>query len=155
MLTLSGYREAGGVRGAIAQTAERALTALPEADQAIARSIFLSLTARLSALALRPATSRRRRDPVAKRPARTRELHRRSPPTSTAAPSTETARYARSLPHLAWRRPRRSVSERAARESRNPATGETIQIATNRAAKFTAAAALKRQLNSCRVKHAR
>jgi len=44
MLTLSGYREAGGVRSAIAQTAERTLRALSEADQAIARSIFLSLT---------------------------------------------------------------------------------------------------------------
>jgi transcriptional regulator with XRE-family HTH domain len=44
MLTVSGYREAGGVRGAIAQTAERTLQSLPEADQAIARSIFLALT---------------------------------------------------------------------------------------------------------------
>jgi DNA-binding protein HU-beta len=41
-----------------------------------------------------------------------------------------------------------SVSERAAREGRNPATGETIQIAASRAAKFSAAAALKKQLNS-------
>jgi DNA-binding protein HU-beta len=41
-----------------------------------------------------------------------------------------------------------SVSERAAREGRNPATGETIQIAGSRAAKFSAAAALKQQLNS-------
>jgi len=41
-----------------------------------------------------------------------------------------------------------SVSERAAREGRNPATGETIQIAASRAAKFSAAAALKQQLNS-------
>jgi DNA-binding protein HU-beta len=41
-----------------------------------------------------------------------------------------------------------SVSERAAREGRNPATGETIQIAANRAAKFSPAAALKKQLNS-------
>jgi DNA-binding protein HU-beta len=40
------------------------------------------------------------------------------------------------------------VTERAAREGRNPATGETIQIAASRAAKFSAAAALKRQLNS-------
>ena len=41
-----------------------------------------------------------------------------------------------------------SVTERAAREGRNPATGETIQIAASRAAKFSAAAALKNQLNS-------
>ena len=41
-----------------------------------------------------------------------------------------------------------SVSERAAREGRNPATGETIQIAASRAAKFSAAAGLKQQLNS-------
>ena len=41
-----------------------------------------------------------------------------------------------------------SVSDRAAREGRNPATGETIQIAASRGAKFSAAAALKQQLNS-------
>jgi DNA-binding protein HU-beta len=41
-----------------------------------------------------------------------------------------------------------SVGERAARDGRNPATGETIQIAASRAAKFSAAAALKSQLNS-------
>ena len=41
-----------------------------------------------------------------------------------------------------------SVSDRAAREGRNPATGETIQIAASRAAKFSAAAALKAQLNA-------
>jgi len=41
-----------------------------------------------------------------------------------------------------------SVTQRAAREGRNPATGETIQIAASRAAKFSAAAALKQQLNS-------
>jgi DNA-binding protein HU-beta len=39
------------------------------------------------------------------------------------------------------------VADRAAREGRNPATGETIQIAASRAAKFSAAAALKSQLN--------
>ena len=39
-----------------------------------------------------------------------------------------------------------SVGERAAREGRNPATGETIQIAASRAAKFSAAAGLKQQL---------
>jgi WD40 repeat protein/transcriptional regulator with XRE-family HTH domain len=44
MLTVGGYHEAGGVRGAIAQTAERTLQTLPEADQPIARTIFLSLT---------------------------------------------------------------------------------------------------------------
>ena len=41
-----------------------------------------------------------------------------------------------------------SVAERAAREGRNPATGETIQIAASRAAKFSAAAALKSQINA-------
>ena len=40
-----------------------------------------------------------------------------------------------------------SVAERAAREGRNPATGETIQIAASRAAKFSAATALKQRLN--------
>ena len=40
-----------------------------------------------------------------------------------------------------------SVSKRAAREGRNPATGETIQIAASNAAKFSAASALKKQLN--------
>jgi DNA-binding protein HU-beta len=40
-----------------------------------------------------------------------------------------------------------SVSERAAREGRNPATGQTIQIAASTAAKFSAATALKKQLN--------
>ncbi|CAN5269674.1 DNA-binding protein HupB [soil metagenome] len=40
-----------------------------------------------------------------------------------------------------------SVSDRSAREGRNPATGETIQIAASKAAKFSAAAALKKALN--------
>ena len=40
-----------------------------------------------------------------------------------------------------------SVAERDAREGRNPATGETIQIAASRGAKFSAASALKSQLN--------
>jgi DNA-binding protein HU-beta len=40
-----------------------------------------------------------------------------------------------------------SVSERSAREGRNPATGETIQIQASKAAKFTAASALKKELN--------
>jgi DNA-binding protein HU-beta len=40
-----------------------------------------------------------------------------------------------------------SVGERAAREGRNPGTGETIQIAASRAAKFSPAAGLKQQLN--------
>ncbi len=39
------------------------------------------------------------------------------------------------------------VSERSAREGRNPATGETIQIAASNAAKFSAASALKKSLN--------
>jgi DNA-binding protein HU-beta len=40
-----------------------------------------------------------------------------------------------------------SVSERSAREGRNPATGETIQIAASKAAKFSPASALKKSLN--------
>jgi len=40
-----------------------------------------------------------------------------------------------------------SVSDRSAREGRNPATGETIQIAASRVPKFTAGAALKKALN--------
>jgi DNA-binding protein HU-beta len=39
------------------------------------------------------------------------------------------------------------VSKRAAREGRNPATGETIKIAASNAAKFSAAAGLKKALN--------
>jgi DNA-binding protein HU-beta len=41
-----------------------------------------------------------------------------------------------------------SVSDRKAREGRNPATGETIQIAASKAAKFSAASALKKELNA-------
>jgi DNA-binding protein HU-beta len=41
-----------------------------------------------------------------------------------------------------------SVSDRAARQGRNPATGETINIAASKAAKFSAASALKSRLNS-------
>jgi DNA-binding protein HU-beta len=37
-----------------------------------------------------------------------------------------------------------SVSDRSAREGRNPATGEKIQIAASRVPKFTAGAALKK-----------
>lgn len=40
-----------------------------------------------------------------------------------------------------------SVSERAAREGRNPATGEKIQIAATKVPKFTAGAALKKAVN--------
>ncbi len=40
-----------------------------------------------------------------------------------------------------------SVSDRAARQGRNPATGETINIAASKAAKFSAASALKTRLN--------
>lgn len=40
-----------------------------------------------------------------------------------------------------------SVSNRAARQGRNPATGETIQIAASKGAKFSAASALKQRLN--------
>jgi len=39
------------------------------------------------------------------------------------------------------------ISERAAREGRNPATGETIQIAANKAVKFKAGKALKDSVN--------
>jgi DNA-binding protein HU-beta len=40
-----------------------------------------------------------------------------------------------------------SVSERGAREGRNPATGEKIQISASRVPKFTAGAALKKAVN--------
>jgi DNA-binding protein HU-beta len=40
-----------------------------------------------------------------------------------------------------------SVSHRAARQGRNPSTGDTINIAASNAAKFTAASALKKRLN--------
>jgi DNA-binding protein HU-beta len=40
-----------------------------------------------------------------------------------------------------------SVSNRAARQGRNPSTGETISIAASKAAKFSAASALKKRLN--------
>ncbi|MCL2769780.1 MAG: HU family DNA-binding protein [Solirubrobacterales bacterium] len=41
-----------------------------------------------------------------------------------------------------------SVSQRAAREGRNPSTGETIHISASRAAKFSPASALKKRINS-------
>ena len=41
-----------------------------------------------------------------------------------------------------------SVSERKARTGRNPKTGETIQIASSRAAKFKAGKGLKESLGS-------
>lgn len=44
MLTLSGYNEAGGVRGAIARTAERVMQQMTPDQRAIARNIFLRLT---------------------------------------------------------------------------------------------------------------
>jgi DNA-binding protein HU-beta len=40
-----------------------------------------------------------------------------------------------------------SVSHRAARQGRNPSTGQTIQIAASKAAKFSSASALKKRLN--------
>lgn len=43
-LTLKGYAESGGVRGAIAQTAETVYASLSPAQQAIARDIFVRLT---------------------------------------------------------------------------------------------------------------
>jgi DNA-binding protein HU-beta len=39
-----------------------------------------------------------------------------------------------------------SVSQRSAREGRNPATGERIQIAASRVPKFTAGAGLKKSV---------
>jgi DNA-binding protein HU-beta len=39
-----------------------------------------------------------------------------------------------------------SVSQRSAREGRNPATGERIQIAASKVPKFTAGAALKKSV---------
>ena len=39
------------------------------------------------------------------------------------------------------------VSNRAARTGRNPATGATIHIGASKAAKFSAASALKKELN--------
>lgn len=41
-----------------------------------------------------------------------------------------------------------SVTERAARQGVNPATGEKIQIAASKAPKFTAGSALKSAVNS-------
>jgi DNA-binding protein HU-beta len=40
-----------------------------------------------------------------------------------------------------------SISHRAAREGRNPSTGDTIKIGASKAAKFSAASALKKRLN--------
>jgi DNA-binding protein HU-beta len=40
-----------------------------------------------------------------------------------------------------------SVSQRAARQGRNPATGATISIPASKAARFSAASALKKRLN--------
>jgi DNA-binding protein HU-beta len=40
-----------------------------------------------------------------------------------------------------------SISERSARQGRNPATGETIQIAASKGVKFSAASALKSSVN--------
>jgi DNA-binding protein HU-beta len=40
-----------------------------------------------------------------------------------------------------------SVSDRSAREGRNPATGERIQIAASRVPRFTAGAGLKKAVN--------
>ncbi|MBK8905449.1 MAG: WD40 repeat domain-containing protein [Anaerolineaceae bacterium] len=44
VLTLSGYRAAGGVKGAITQTAERVYQSLASKERAIAQQIFLRLT---------------------------------------------------------------------------------------------------------------
>lgn len=41
-----------------------------------------------------------------------------------------------------------TVTERAAREGRNPATGETIQIAASKSPKFKASSALKNAVNA-------
>jgi DNA-binding protein HU-beta len=40
-----------------------------------------------------------------------------------------------------------SVSHRAARQGRNPSTGQPIQINASKAAKFSSASALKKRLN--------
>ena len=40
-----------------------------------------------------------------------------------------------------------SISERGAREGRNPATGEKIQISASKVPKFTAGAGLKKAVN--------
>lgn len=40
-----------------------------------------------------------------------------------------------------------SVSKRSARQGRNPSTGETINIAASKGAKFSPASALKKRLN--------
>jgi DNA-binding protein HU-beta len=40
-----------------------------------------------------------------------------------------------------------SVSHRAARQGRNPSTGQPIQISASNAAKFSSASALKKRLN--------
>jgi DNA-binding protein HU-beta len=57
--------------------------------------------------------------------------------------STLSAGDAVSLPDLG----KLSVSDRAARQGVNPTTGERIQIAASKAAKFSASAKLKRVLN--------
>jgi hypothetical protein len=44
VMTVAGYEEAGGVREAIARTAEQVYTGFSTEQQAIARSIFLRLT---------------------------------------------------------------------------------------------------------------
>jgi DNA-binding protein HU-beta len=41
-----------------------------------------------------------------------------------------------------------SISQRSAREGRNPATGERIQIAASRVPRFTAGASLKKAVKS-------
>jgi DNA-binding SARP family transcriptional activator/WD40 repeat protein len=43
VLTVAGYRDAGGVRGAVARTAERLYEALPESQRVLARALFLRL----------------------------------------------------------------------------------------------------------------
>lgn len=46
------------------------------------------------------------------------------------------------------------VSQRAARQGRNPQTGETVKIAASKAARFSAAKAVKDALNSSKKKKA-
>jgi WD40 repeat protein/DNA-binding SARP family transcriptional activator len=43
VLTVGGYRDAGGVRGAVAATAERLYDALSDAERSVARALFLRL----------------------------------------------------------------------------------------------------------------
>jgi hypothetical protein len=79
-LTLSAYQAAGGVRGAIAQSAERVFDELAPAEQQAARRIFVRLTA------LGDGTEDTRR-PAPRSTRCGRTPGRRSPSTASPAPS--------------------------------------------------------------------